>query len=119
MAMKRITSRNQAGDDILNLFKKDSEEGAGVDVRRRVRVGIIGTGWIAAAHIASYLKMPDVDVVAGADIVEGRPTRSLNGMVFRGFTPIPITGKCSKKSGSIASACARITGPMRSAPSTR
>ncbi len=72
MAMKRITSRNQAGDDILNLFKKDNEEGAGVDVRRRVRVGIIGTGWIAAAHIASYLKMPDVDVVAGADIVEGK-----------------------------------------------
>lgn len=72
MAAKRITSRNQAGDDILNLFKKDQEEGAGVDESRRVRVGIIGTGWIAAAHIASYLKMPDVDIVAGADIVEGK-----------------------------------------------
>lgn len=72
MAAKRITSRNQAGDDILNLFKQDNEADADIDASRRVRVGIIGTGWIAAAHIASYLKMPDVDIVAGADLVEGK-----------------------------------------------
>ena len=72
MVTKRITSRNQDGDDILNLFKRDNEAGAGIDTDRRVRVGIIGTGWIAAAHIASYLKMPDVDIVAGADLVAGK-----------------------------------------------
>lgn len=72
MATKRVTSRNQAGDDILNLFNRDNEESGGIDATRRVRVGIIGTGWIAAAHIASYMKMPDVDIVAGADIVEGK-----------------------------------------------
>ena len=72
MAVKRITSRDQAGDDILNLFKKDQMASSVVDANRRVRVGIIGTGWIAAAHIASYLKMPDVDIVAGADLVEGK-----------------------------------------------
>ena len=72
MATQRITSRNQAGDDILNLFKRDLDEGAAVDTSRRMRVGIIGTGWIAAAHIASYLKMPDVDIVAGADIIPGK-----------------------------------------------
>lgn len=72
MSTKRITSRNQAGDDILNLFKKDTEGAAAVDTSKRLRVGIIGTGWIAAAHIKSYLKMPDVDIVAGADLIEGK-----------------------------------------------
>ena len=70
---KRITSRNQAGDDdILNLFKRDNEAGPGVDPNKRMRVGIIGTGWIAAAHVKSYLNMPDVDIVAGADLIPGK-----------------------------------------------
>lgn len=72
MAEKRITSRNQKDDDILNLFKKDREGEWSIDVNRRVRVGIIGTGWIAAAHMESYLNMPDVDIVAGADIIPGK-----------------------------------------------
>lgn len=72
MSEKRITSRNQAGDDILNLFKKNTDEEKQIDMGKRVRIGIIGTGWIAAAHMESYLKMPDVDVVAGADVVPGK-----------------------------------------------
>ena len=43
-----------------------------IDRDRKIRVGIIGTGWIAEAHIQSYLRMPDVEIVAGADLVEGR-----------------------------------------------
>ncbi|MDD3411981.1 MAG: Gfo/Idh/MocA family oxidoreductase [Eubacteriales bacterium] len=69
---KRITSHDQAGDDILNAFKHDNEQAESIDTKRRMKVGIIGTGWIAAAHMASYLKMPDVDIVAGADLVEGK-----------------------------------------------
>ena len=38
----------------------------------KVRIGIIGTGGIAHAHIREYLKMPDVEIVSGADLVEGR-----------------------------------------------
>lgn len=72
MSTKRITSKNQAGDDILNLFKKDSEEQKKIETDKRVRVGIIGTGWIAAAHLASYKRMLDVDIIAGADIIEGK-----------------------------------------------
>jgi len=37
---------------------------------RKIRVGIIGTGGIAESHIKSYLKMRDVEIVAGADLVE-------------------------------------------------
>lgn len=39
---------------------------------KKLKVGIIGTGSIAKAHIQQYLKMPDVEIVAGADIVPGR-----------------------------------------------
>ena len=43
-----------------------------VDTSKKVRIGIIGTGWIAEAHIKSYLKMPDVEVVACADLIPGK-----------------------------------------------
>ncbi len=39
---------------------------------RKIRVGIIGCGGIANMHMKAYLKMPDVEVVAGCDIVPGR-----------------------------------------------
>ena len=59
-------------DDILNEFKKDHSEGIAVDASKKVRVGIIGTGWIAEAHIEAYKKMPDVEIVAGADLIPGK-----------------------------------------------
>ena len=43
-----------------------------VDTSIKLKVGIIGTGWIAQSHIASYKNMPDVEIVAGADIVPGK-----------------------------------------------
>ena len=39
---------------------------------RKLRVGIIGTGWIAHSHMDSYKRMPDVEIVAGADLVPGK-----------------------------------------------
>ncbi len=59
-------------DAILNQFKNESGETVEIDASKKVRVGIIGTGWIADAHIGSYLKMPDVELVAGADLVPGK-----------------------------------------------
>jgi predicted dehydrogenase len=59
-------------DDILNRFKQDQDEQPEIDTSRKLRVGIIGTGWIAEAHIANYVKMPDVEIVAGADIIPGK-----------------------------------------------
>lgn len=43
-----------------------------VDTSKKMKYGIIGTGWIADAHIASLKKMPDVEIVAGADIIPGK-----------------------------------------------
>lgn len=38
----------------------------------KIRIGIIGSGGIAGAHARAYMKMPDVEVVAVADIVPGK-----------------------------------------------
>ncbi|MBE6610832.1 MAG: Gfo/Idh/MocA family oxidoreductase [Ruminococcaceae bacterium] len=45
---------------------------ASVDSAKKLRIGIIGTGGIANSHIKSYIKMPDVEIVAGCDLVPGR-----------------------------------------------
>ena len=58
-------------DAVLNQFTQAVEEEK-VSTGRRFKVGIIGTGWIAEAHIESYLDMDDVDVVAMADLIPGR-----------------------------------------------
>lgn len=46
---------------------------------RKIRVGIIGTGCIAHAHMQQYMKFDDVEVVAGADIVPGKAEAFFEG----------------------------------------
>ncbi|PWM42626.1 MAG: oxidoreductase [Clostridiales bacterium] len=58
-----------ADDKMLDF---NVEQGAEIDVSRKVRVGIIGCGWIAEAHVKSYKNCPDVEIVAGADIIPGK-----------------------------------------------
>lgn len=58
-------------ENILDRFKTDTETHT-VDASKKVKVGIIGTGWIAEAHAACYKKCPDVEIVALADIVPGK-----------------------------------------------
>ena len=55
----------------LNAFQKDQSVRT-VDTSRKMRVGIIGTGWIAEAHINAYMAQPDVEIVAGCDLVPGK-----------------------------------------------
>lgn len=55
----------------LDAFKYDQTECV-IDESKKVRIGIIGTGWIADTHMRQYMRMPDVEVVAGADIVPGK-----------------------------------------------
>ena len=43
-----------------------------VDANKKLRVGIIGCGWIADSHIDSYKRMPDVEIVAGCDLIPGK-----------------------------------------------
>ncbi len=57
--------------NILDAFKEDQTV-VTIDASKKLKVGIIGTGWIAEAHMTQLLKMPDVDVVAGADLIPGK-----------------------------------------------
>ena len=58
-------------DAVLSQFTQAIEEEA-VDTSKKLKVGIIGTGWIAESHIQSYKNMPDVEIVAAADLIPGK-----------------------------------------------
>lgn len=59
-------------DNVLDRFDGNFIEETAVDTGKKVKVGIIGTGWIAEAHIRQYLQMEDVEIVALADLVPGK-----------------------------------------------
>ncbi len=59
-------------DAVLSQFTQQVDTTERVDTNRRMRVGIIGTGWIAEAHVESYKQCPDVDIVAAADLIPGK-----------------------------------------------
>jgi len=59
------------GDEVLNQFQQTKVE----EVKtcgRKLKIGIIGTGWIAESHVQSYQRMPDVEIVALADLIPGK-----------------------------------------------
>jgi predicted dehydrogenase len=58
-------------DSVLNQFKQTvvEEKKAG---GKKLKIGIIGTGWIAESHIECYKQMDDVEIVAGADLIPGK-----------------------------------------------
>lgn len=64
------------GDEVLSKFKQDVDE---EEIRpvsdRKLKIGIIGTGWIAESHVESYKRMKDVEIVALADLIEGKAER--------------------------------------------
>ena len=43
-----------------------------IDANRKLRIAIIGCGWIADSHMVCYKAMPDVEIVAGADLIPGK-----------------------------------------------
>ena len=55
----------------LNTFT-DQTSGVAVDTTKKMRIGIIGCGWIAGSHMKAYLNQPDVEIVAGADLIPGK-----------------------------------------------
>lgn len=57
---------------ILDRFKETVEEVKETVSGKKIKVGIIGTGWIAEAHVSNYLKCEDVEIVAAADLIPGK-----------------------------------------------
>ena len=58
----------------LDDFKVNQEKKV-IDVSRKVRIGFIGCGWIAESHIKALLNQPDVEIVAGADLIPGKAAK--------------------------------------------
>ncbi len=58
-------------DNVLSNFTPGIE-GPAIDTSRILKIGIVGTGWIAESHIESYKQMPDVQIVAAADWIDGK-----------------------------------------------
>ena len=59
-------------ENILDRFMNIFDEEKKTDTSKKIKVGIIGTGWIAEAHAVGYKKMADVEIVAAADLVPGK-----------------------------------------------
>ena len=58
-------------DEVLSMFQQAAAEKE-IDASKKLKFGIIGTGWIAESHIIELKKMPDVEIVAGADLIPGK-----------------------------------------------
>ncbi|MDR0396584.1 MAG: Gfo/Idh/MocA family oxidoreductase [Oscillospiraceae bacterium] len=52
----------------------------------KLRVGIVGTGGIAHAHMRAYAEMDDVQIIGGSDIVPGKARKFLDEF---GLTDVP------------------------------
>lgn len=59
-------------DNILNMYTQAVEPEKKSWDGKKLRVGIIGTGGIAGAHIKQYVTFPDVEIVAMADLIPGK-----------------------------------------------
>ena len=55
----------------LNAYQTNQEVEV-IDTSKKVKIGIIGTGWIAELHAKALLECPDVEIVALADLIPGK-----------------------------------------------
>lgn len=74
--------------DILNKFK-ETDTSISAAGGKKIRVGIIGTGWISEAHIVEYQKMDDVEIVAAADLVPGKAEALMERLGVKGVHYYP------------------------------
>ena len=60
--------------DNLDAFKEVHTE-TKIDTSKKFRIGFIGCGWIAGSHLNALKNQPDVDIIAGCDIVPGKAAK--------------------------------------------
>lgn len=58
-------------NDSLDAFKEVHTENT-IDVNKKFRIGFIGCGWIAGSHLSALKNQPDVEIVAGCDLIPGK-----------------------------------------------
>lgn len=75
-------------DAVLSQFKPTEAQEKKV-ANRKYKIGIVGTGWIAHAHMTSYLNQPDVEVVAAADYIPGKAEKFMEEFGVKGVRFYP------------------------------
>ena len=58
----------------LDAFKEVHEE-VKIDANKKFRIAFIGCGWIAGSHIKALMNQPDVEIVAGCDLIPGKAAK--------------------------------------------
>ena len=58
-------------NDNLDAFKEVHSD-TSIDTSKKFRIGFIGCGWIAGAHLRALKNQPDVEIVAGCDLIPGK-----------------------------------------------
>ena len=58
----------------LDAFKEVHEE-VKIDANKKFRIAFIGCGWIAGSHIKALKAQPDVEIVAGCDLIPGKAAK--------------------------------------------
>ncbi|MBE6542449.1 MAG: Gfo/Idh/MocA family oxidoreductase [Ruminococcaceae bacterium] len=76
-------------DAVLSQFKQAEKEEKKVNTDKKLKIGIIGTGWIAEAHIEAYKRMEDVVVVAAADLIPGKAEKFMKDYEVEGVRFYP------------------------------
>jgi predicted dehydrogenase len=59
-------------DAVLNQFTPPVEDARIVYTGKKLKYGIIGTGWISESHVESLKQIPEVEIVAAADLIPGK-----------------------------------------------
>lgn len=59
-------------DEVLSQFTPAGWDEEEAFTGKKLRFGIIGTGWIAESHVESLKQMKDAEIVAGADLIPGK-----------------------------------------------
>ena len=75
-------------DKVLSQFKQEVVEEK-KETGKKLKIGIIGTGWIAESHIQSYKQMEDVEVVAAADLIPGKAEKFMKRFGVEGVRFYP------------------------------
>ena len=75
-------------DKVLSQFKQEVVEEK-KEAGKKLKIGIIGTGWIAESHIQSYKQMDDVEVVAAADLIPGKAEKFMKRFGVEGVRFYP------------------------------
>ena len=74
----------------LDAFKENQNITV-IDASKKLKVAIVGTGWIAGRHMEQYTKMPDVEIVAAADLIPGKAEKFMSDW---GYPDVPCYPSC-------------------------